>query len=51
LQQVETQPAVNVASAGLAAASTPARASRRDTAAAPAEASAEPLVQVQTKQF
>lgn len=51
LQQVETQPAVNVASAGLASASAPARTSRRDTAAAPAETSAEPLVQVQTKQF
>ena len=51
LQQVETQPAVNVASAGLASASAPARASRREAAATPAEASAEPLVQVQTKQF
>ncbi len=50
LQQVETQSASNVEVATQAATDTPARA-RRDVTATPADTAAEPLVQVQTKQF
>ncbi|AMC36958.1 ribonuclease E [Janthinobacterium sp. B9-8] len=50
LQQVETQAASNAAVASQTANDAPVRA-RRETAAAPVDTSAEPLVQVQTKQF
>ncbi|MCX7207438.1 MAG: Rne/Rng family ribonuclease [Proteobacteria bacterium] len=50
LQQVETQSTSNVEVATQAATDTPARA-RRDVPATPADTAAEPLVQVQTKQF
>jgi ribonuclease E len=50
LQQVETQ--TTATSMALAPVSdAPARANRRDVTATPADTSAEPLVQVQTKQF
>lgn len=50
LQQVETQ--TTTTSMALAPVSdAPARANRRDVTATPADTSAEPLVQVQTKQF
>ncbi|MDW5417280.1 Rne/Rng family ribonuclease [Iodobacter sp. CM08] len=50
LQQVETQAATTDA-ALTPVSDAPARANRRDATAAPADTSAEPLVQVQTKQF